>query len=123
MDLRLGQRVTAPFLSAPAEVKTFEPRAGHYLLEVVLDDDHRTFKSLRLSEDQLAQVEILDGPSVGPAKAIDARDFFFFIEAHRIRLAYQFDPQLAVSVSQVDPLPHRSRPYTATPCRRPGSGS
>jgi len=28
-------------------------------------------------------------------------------EAHRIRLAYQYDPHFAVSVSQVDPLPHQ----------------
>ena len=37
----------------------------------------------------------------------NAEDFFFFIEASRIRLAYQFDPHLAISVSQVDPLPHQ----------------
>jgi len=28
-------------------------------------------------------------------------------EAHRIRLAYQYDPHFAVSVSQIDPLPHQ----------------
>ena len=28
-------------------------------------------------------------------------------EAHRIRLAFQYDPHFAVSVSQVDPLPHQ----------------
>src|SRR5260370_27456867 len=27
--------------------------------------------------------------------------------AHRIRLAFQYDPHFAVSVSQVDPLPHQ----------------
>jgi hypothetical protein len=59
MDLQVGQGITAPFLSAPAEVKTFGPRAGYYLLEVVLDDDHHTFKPLRITDDQLAQIEIL----------------------------------------------------------------
>jgi superfamily II DNA or RNA helicase len=33
--------------------------------------------------------------------------FFLAMEAHRIRFAYQFDPLLAVNVSQVDPLPHQ----------------
>jgi superfamily II DNA or RNA helicase len=33
--------------------------------------------------------------------------FFLGIEAHRIRHAYQFDPLYAVSVSQVDALPHQ----------------
>jgi len=33
--------------------------------------------------------------------------FFLAMEAHRIRYAHQFDPLFAVSVSQVDPLPHQ----------------
>jgi len=107
MDLQPGQRISAPFLLTSAEVKTFEPRSGYYLLEVVLDDSHRTFKPLRITDDQLDQIEILDRRSVALATESSAEDFFFFIEAHRIRLAYQFDPQLAVSVSQVDPLPHQ----------------
>jgi superfamily II DNA or RNA helicase len=105
MDLQVGQRITAPFLQAPAEVKKFEPRAGYYLLEVVLQDGHHTYKPLRITEDQLAQVQIVERGWV--ALTGNAEDFFFLIEAHRIRLAYQFDPQLAVSVSQVDPLPHQ----------------
>jgi len=105
MGLQPGQRISAPFLSTSAEVKTFEPHVGYYLLEVVLDDDHHTFKPLRITEDQLAQIEIIDRQSVELAE--NAEDFFFLIEAYRIRLAYQFDPQLAVSVSQVDPLPHQ----------------
>jgi hypothetical protein len=54
------------------------------------------------------------------------------IEAHRIRLAYQFAPHLAVSVSQVDPLPHQIeavyRYVLESPCIRfliaddPGAG-
>jgi len=108
MDLKAGQRIAAPFLSAPAEVKTFDPRAGYYRLEVVVDDDAgRTFRSLNITDDQLAQIEILDRGSVDLGGRISAEDFFFTIEAHRIRLAYQFDPHLAVSVSQVDPLPHQ----------------
>jgi hypothetical protein len=105
MNFKVSQSITASFLSAPAEVKTFEPRTGYYLLEVFLQDDHHTFKPLRITENQLAQIEILDRRSVELAENVE--DFFFLIEAHRIRLAYQFDPQLTVSVSQVDPLPHQ----------------
>jgi len=105
MELQPGQLINAPFLPTPAEVKKFEPRAGYFLLEVVLQDGHHTYKPLRITADQLAQVEFLDH---GPLALTDnAEDFFFLIEANRIRLAYQFDPQLAVSVSQVDPLPHQ----------------
>ena len=37
----------------------------------------------------------------------DGEAFFLFIESHRIRNAFQFDPLYAVNVSQVDPLPHQ----------------
>ena len=105
MVLQPGQRITAPFFPAPAEVKKFQPRAGYWLLEVVLDDGHHTYKSLRITQEQLAQVQALERSQVAPSG--NAEDFFFLIEAHRIRLAYQFDPHLAVSISQVDPLPHQ----------------
>jgi hypothetical protein len=103
MQPQPGQLIRAPFLSAPAEVKKFEPRSGYYLLEVVLGDGHDTFKPLRITAEQLAQIEVLERNPV--ALTADAGDFFYLIEAHRIRLAYQFDPQLAVGVSRVDPLP------------------
>ncbi|MFP4343587.1 MAG: helicase-related protein, partial [Anaerolineales bacterium] len=105
MDLQPGQRITAPFLSAPAEVKQFEPRSGYYLLEVVLDDGGHRYQAVRISADQLAQVEVVDAHAV--TRVERAEDFFLFVEAHRLRLAYQFDPHLAISVSQVDPLPHQ----------------
>ena len=37
----------------------------------------------------------------------DGESFFLFIESHRIRNAFQFDPLYAVNVSQIDPLPHQ----------------
>jgi len=105
MQLEEGQRITAPFLAEIAKVKRFEPKPGYYLLEVVLQDGHNTYKPLRITEDQLAVVQILEHDRV--TLSDHAGDFFFLIEANRIRLAYQFDPHLAVSVSQVDPLPHQ----------------
>jgi excisionase family DNA binding protein len=53
MQLQPGQLIRAPFLSAPAEVKKFEPRSGYYLLEVVLEDGHQTFKPLRITAERL----------------------------------------------------------------------
>lgn len=51
-------------------------------------------------------LQIIDG---GRSWAFDAdgRLFRLVSEAHRIRLAYLFDPQLAVTISQVDALPHQ----------------
>lgn len=105
MELQLDQIIRAPFLPAPAKVKLFEVRAGYYRLEVLVQDGSNHFISLSIVEDQLRQIEILDSNPV--ALSGNSEDFFFLIESHRIRLAYQFDPQLAVSISQVDPLPHQ----------------
>ena len=105
MELRAGQRIRAPFLPDVAEVIQFEPRRGYALLQVVLQDGQQTFRSLNVTEDQLAAIELVSPQHAGALG--DAEDFFLYIEANRIRLAYQFDPHLAVSVSQVDPLPHQ----------------
>jgi superfamily II DNA or RNA helicase len=105
MELQPGQRITAPFLRAPAVVKTFARRSGYALIDVVLEDEHHTYQSKRVFDDQLAQIELLNAGE--RTRIPEAEDFFLFIEANRLRLAHQFDPQLAVSVSQVDPLPHQ----------------
>jgi hypothetical protein len=55
MQPQPGQLIRAPFLSAPAEVKKFEPRSDYYLLEVVLDDGQHTFKPLRITAEQRSQ--------------------------------------------------------------------
>jgi hypothetical protein len=59
MELHPGQRIAAPFLSAPAEVKTFTPRRGYARLEVVLEDGHHTFQSLQVFDEQLARIDVL----------------------------------------------------------------
>ena len=65
----------------------------------------RTFKSLTLPENQLNLVKIETKDALSFSQ--NSEDFFFWIEANVLRLAYQFDPLLAVNISQVDPLPHQ----------------
>lgn len=103
-ELGEDQLIRADFLPSAARVKKYEQRPGYTLLEVVLDGSGE-FRSLRLTADQLAQIEVVDGAE--GSSFVDPERFFLFIEANRIRLAYQFDPHFAVSVSQVDPLPHQ----------------
>ncbi len=52
------------------------------------------------------KLQVVEG---GRAWAYDADGHIFRLvsEAYRIRLAYLFDPHLAVTVSQVEPLPHQ----------------
>ena len=54
MELHPGHRITAPFLPAPAEVKTFTPRRGYAPHEVVLDEGYHTFQLLQLFTEPLA---------------------------------------------------------------------
>ncbi len=105
MEPQIGQLITAPFLPVAAEVKKFEPRQGYYRLEVLLRDGNNQYLAQNINAIQLKQIQVLERNPL--ALTDNAEDFFFLIEAHRLRLAYQFDPQLAVSISQVDPLPHQ----------------
>ena len=98
-----GDLIRAPFFDGIGEVKKFEERQGYFLLETVLKNNNQ-FKSFRLTKEQLNQVELI---SEEISFLQDSEDFFLLIEALRIRLAYQFDPLLAVNVSQIDPLPHQ----------------
>lgn len=104
MELFEGQVISAPFLHGKAEVKKFEQRSGYYVLEVILLDN-RQFKPLTITDKQLNQVTVETATDLSFSKS--SEDFFFWIEANILRLAYQFDPLLAVNVSQVDPLPHQ----------------
>ena len=104
ISLERGQVIRADFLREPATVKAFEKRGSYYRLEVVLQESG-TFQEPRIQASDLETIEVVDRrPDV---EAGDPTAFFLNVEAHRIRLAHQFDPMLAVSVSQVDPLPHQ----------------
>jgi SNF2 family DNA or RNA helicase len=105
IQLKPGQLIRAPFLPNTAEVKAFSRRSGYCKLEVVLQDGSNQYLSKNLNPEQLAEVQVIQQTVLSYIE--DAEEFFLFIEANRIRLAYQFDPQLAVSISQVDPLPHQ----------------
>jgi hypothetical protein len=65
MQPQPGQLIRAPFLSAPAEVKTFEPRCGYCLLEVVLEDGQHTFRPLRITDGRLSQQGRISAQKIG----------------------------------------------------------
>lgn len=104
MELFEGQVISAPFLNERAVVKKFERRGGYFLLELMLLKSNKHI-TRRLSESQLNQIKIETTDMFTYSK--HSEDFFFWIEANILRLAYQFDPLLAVNVSQIDPLPHQ----------------
>jgi SNF2 family DNA or RNA helicase len=56
-----------------------------------------------LTDDQLDSIEIVEEGQ----RFVDASDFFDFVEAHRIQLAYAHDPNFAVSMTGIRGLPHQ----------------
>ncbi|HHV53404.1 MAG TPA: DEAD/DEAH box helicase, partial [Synergistaceae bacterium] len=58
-----------------------------------------------LPEEDARLVEILEERPF--AFSSDGESLFLYLESHRIRNAFQFDPLYAVNVSQIDPLPHQ----------------
>jgi superfamily II DNA or RNA helicase len=99
-----GDLIRAPFFEGVGQVTKFEPKSGYYVLELILLNNDDQYKSIRLPEEQVNQITVL---SEDLEFYHDSKDFFLLIEALRIRLAYLFDPLLAVNISQVDPLPHQ----------------
>lgn len=66
----------------------------------------RTSYNTTLSAEQISK-EVRITRSGVPEFSGNAAEFRLAIEAWRIRLAHEFDPHFAVSVSQIDPLPHQ----------------
>jgi adenine-specific DNA methylase len=67
-----------------------------------------TFYSTILSDDEIKTIEILEErPFLFSA---DGESLFLYLESHRIRNAFQFDPLYAVNVSKIDPLPDEPLP-------------
>lgn len=65
----------------------------------------RTFYNPILSNENIKLITIIEEKHFQFSG--DGESLFLFIESHRIRNAFQFDPLYAVNVSQVDPLPHQ----------------
>jgi len=96
--------IKAPFLPDVAQVIDFQDKGSFFVLEVVTRKENKLFKKM-LTRQDIDKIEIMQSGVLNLTPR--AEDFFFLIEANRIRTAYQFDPLLAVNVSQIEPLPHQ----------------
>ena len=102
-NLRPGSIVLSPTLPEPVEVLALVPLGdsvkviGRGLQTGLTHDSVLTpdqLAGLTISADQ----EPFDG---------DARLFRLGVEAHRLGLAYEYDPFFSLSIARVDPLPHQ----------------
>ena len=92
------------FWPEPVRVIRVRPIGEGLQLDAVGTETKRLYSQLLLPDD-LVHIRKISG-GLRDLRG-DPRAFFLALEAQRIRFAYQFDPLLAVNVSQIDPLPHQ----------------
>ncbi|MFQ5614749.1 MAG: helicase, partial [Anaerolineae bacterium] len=103
----VGAILSGPHWPTRVRVVRVEPRGtSRVLIEAVTLDDQARLVSRLLKRDDLAGLKIETGTDQ-PSLEGDPAGFRLAAEAIRIRLAHTYDPQFAVSVARIDPLPHQ----------------
>jgi superfamily II DNA or RNA helicase len=91
----------------PEKVRVISVRSigeNQIKIEAVGLETHRFYNPILSLEDIKAVQVIEEKPFRFTG---DGESLFLYLESHRIRNAFQFDPLYAVNVSQIDPLPHQ----------------
>ncbi|MEO1618682.1 MAG: helicase-related protein [Planctomycetota bacterium] len=101
-----GTILEGPHWTEPVKVLTAKSRGKRIEVQAVGTHTKKLWNKLLRPEDFDESISISEA---GELAALDGNPTHFRLaaEAHRIKLAFQYDPHFAVSVSQVDPLPHQ----------------
>jgi hypothetical protein len=101
-----GTILEGPHWTEPVKVLTAKNRGKRIEVQAVGTLTKKLWTKLLNPEEFGGTVKVT---GAGKLAALDGNPTHFRLaaEAHRIRLAFQYDPHFAVSVSQVDPLPHQ----------------
>ncbi len=105
MEIKQGDILQGAFWPEKVRVisaKTIGQNQMH--IEAVGLETNRYYNPI-LSTEDIAVVKILSEKPL--SFSADGESVFLYLESHRIRNAFQFDPLYAVNVSQIDPLPHQ----------------
>ncbi len=103
----VGAVLTGPHWPGRVRVVRVEPQgAGRVLIEAVTLDGQDRLISRLFKQADLAQL-VVETQANQTTLSGDPTGFRLAAEATRIRLAYTFDPQFAVSLARIDPLPHQ----------------
>ena len=101
-----GTILEGPFFTEPVKVLSAKGRGTRIEVQAVGLHSKQLWSKLLKADDFDVKITITP-PTETAVLNGDPTQFRLAAEAHRIRLAYQYDPHFAVSVSQVDPLPHQ----------------
>jgi len=88
------------------KVLSFEISNRRVTISAVGTKTHGYFSDIFELEEFNARVQVKDQQSA-VTFAANPEHFRLAVEAHHIRLAYEYDPHFAVSLSQIAPLPHQ----------------
>ncbi len=104
-DLKHGSKVLGILASGPVTVLDVKWHGGD-VLEVTYRDATGQLGSELIFRDKETELKVLEA---GTPWAFDSDGMLFRLasEAYRIRMAYLFDPWMAVHLSMVEPLPHQ----------------
>lgn len=102
-SLQPGAIIRGPTLPEPVEVLAVVP-LGDSLKVIGRGLNTGLTHDPVLTPEQLARLTISSGQEPFDG---DARLFRLGIEAHRLGLAYEYDPFFSLSIARVDPLPHQ----------------
>lgn len=100
-----GDILEGAYWPEPVRVIAFRKMGNLFQIESRGTNNRIAYSNLLPSE-EIQQKAKVTRPS-GVLFSGDAKHFQLAIEAQRVRLAYEYDPHFAVSVSQIDPLPHQ----------------
>jgi SNF2 family DNA or RNA helicase len=104
-EISEGSILKGPFWPERVRVLSAKTIGKHQLRIEAVGVNTNRFYNLVFSEEDIRKIEIQhEKPFTFTS---DGESVFLYLEAHRIRNAFQFDPLYAVSVSQIDPLPHQ----------------
>ena len=99
-----GSVLEGPCWSEPVRVISIRQRDDRVEIQAVGRQSNTFFEDVFRPE-ELAAVRAV--PSSSVTFSADPTQFRLALEAQRIGLAYEYDPHFAISVSQIDPLPHQ----------------
>jgi hypothetical protein len=105
---QIGDRIRIEPFDEEGEVYKFEDRGTRVTIGIIFRPSNRA-ETFILSHEELAR-RVKRVPALWQDladRALPRDAFLLFAEALRMHLAYAFDPHYAVSVTQVDLLPHQ----------------
>ena len=88
--------------SEPVVVESIKSLGKHHKLRVRNADGY--LEEVILTKEEIEEIHIISGEKYQP---VNEKHLSLFIESHRIRYAYSYDPYFAVSLSGIQTLPHQ----------------